>query len=173
METAKFDDSGASQVFSYKGEITPDFTRDLLKNLESLLHMRSATPRFRRNVFTVVNESLHNIEKYGLQDCEPTDLPSLMIVNSGKGYIFTIENSLSPENLSDFRDKLAYLNSAEITELRSAYLKQLFRDSGPDGHSAGLGLLAIAIRSNKQVEYSFTESGSHNMRVKLVITTDR
>ena len=160
-------------IYSYSGMVTPDFTRELLRNLENLLHVKSASPRFKRNVFTVVNESLHNIEKYALQERKPGLLPIIAIKNAVNGYIFTVENALPIENFVSFKQKLDEITGLDIAELRNSYLKQLFTESAAESHNAGLGLLAIAIRSGKNLEYSFTEINEKIVRVKLVIITER
>lgn len=160
-------------LFSYQGEINEYFTRNLLNELENLVQMQTGTARFRRNVFTVVNEALQNIEKYALVTPDPKLQPSIVIANSENGYIFTITNAITRASYQAFKQRLDFIKGASITELRNEYLRQLFDETAPDGNSAGLGLLSIAIRANKLLNYTFTEVDENKMSVSLVITTER
>jgi uncharacterized protein with HEPN domain len=174
MEKDKFIKKSAGEpLFSYQGPITSDFTRSLLNALENQLHIQDASPKFRRNVFTVVTEAMQNIEKYALETTESELQPSVVITNSDNGFIFTIGNAITRVSYPEFKRRLDFISKSSITDLRNEYLKQLFDVTSPDGTSAGLGLLAIAIRANKMLEYTFTEVNENCLLVLLVITTER
>ena len=111
------------------------------------------------NAGTVV-ESMDNIFKYAASSSDlesQVKKPSLLSVSKeGDEFVVTAGNMIMSEDVEDLRFKLDRVNQLDDESLKMLYEEIINQETRLNDKGAGLGLITMALRTEKDIQYNFT-----------------
>jgi hypothetical protein len=148
--------------FSYKGPITQEILISIGESIKETLHKNDCDTKVIKRIFSILVESAHNILKYSSEKMQvemnkkPAGVGVIGIgkVDHGMFVIFT-GNIIKHTLKAEMTEKLDYLNSLNSTDLQQYYSKQLKGNTIQSDGSAGLGLIEMARKSDRPIDYNF------------------
>lgn len=148
-------------VLSFKGDVTSELMSSILQIIEQRMDSMNEAPKLKKKVYNVLVECLQNL--YHHIDEVPSDegnYPSdrsaiFMISLNDKGYTITTGNYLRTSRKDSFKDKLERINSLGADELKKLYKEVLNSDGRSDKGGGGLGMIDIARKTGKKLNYDF------------------
>ncbi len=148
-------------VLSFKGDVTSELMTSILQIIEQRMDSMNEAPKLRKKVYNVLVECLQNL--YHHIDEVPIakgkhgfDRSAIFMISlSNKGYSITTGNYILTERKQSFRDRLDRINSLEPEELKEFYKEVLSSDNRSDKGGGGLGMIDIARKTGKKLNYDF------------------
>lgn len=147
-------------ILSYKGSITADLITNVLGLIEIKLDDTVEKPNIRKRVYNVLVESLQNLFHHV---DEPDDsLKSygnnygiFVISDVTNGYLISTGNFIKNDRQSNLKERIDKINSLTKDELKEYYKFILNSQKFTEKGGGGLGLIDIAKRAGKNLEYNF------------------
>lgn len=146
-------------MLSFKGNLSPELVTALLGLVERKMEAIEPDGRMRKRVFNVMMECLQNLYHHNagtsIADTLDERQGVIMIAHGEKGYSVLTGNFMASEEVSDLKSHLDRVNGCEPEQLRDLYKETL--NDGRFGKSGGggLGLIDIARKSGRKLEYGF------------------
>ena len=119
-------------------------------------------PKIKKKVFNVLVECLQNLYHHIDEDIDDLDtdqneLNSLfMIAKTVSTYTITTGNYIKPNEVESLRGKLDLINGMSKEELKAYYKQVLNEGTMSEKGTAGLGMIDIARKSGKKLNYDFS-----------------
>jgi len=162
--------------FSYKGPITQEVLISLGDTIKEKLHRDDCDVRVVRKVFSVLVEAAHNILRYS---GEQTDLnhnnrtTGIGLIGIGKTeanlFVIFSGNIISQKDKDIIEKKINFINSLSRKDLQESYKTQLRKQPVSEDGSAGLGLFEVARKSDRPIEYNFSQLDDDKIFFELKI----
>ena len=172
-------------LLAYNGEVDEELIDMLVQLAEKALKKASSKLKARKKIVNILIESLQNSYHY-TQSLRDTNIPA-QVVTSPFFIIcketeptheeHTSETPIPSEKLNNFwivtgnwveksietqlKQRIQYLESLTDAQLQSAYIVTLNKNNLPTSGGAGLGLIDIMRRSDRQVFFEFKETESN------------
>lgn len=150
----------AEKILGFKGAITVKTAELLLNRLKTTQEFTDLEKRIRKKVYSVFVECIENIYKHsGSRSANVNDekiLPHISLEKQGNEYIITAGNSISNESINKLKNRLVQVNQLDKVELKALFEDIISKDSVSYEEGAGLGLITIALKSEKKINYNFT-----------------
>lgn len=149
-------------IISFKGVMTSEILTTTLQIMESRMDKLEERPKIRKKVFNVLVECLQNLYHHIDDDIDDKSTPQnkrnclFMIARENAAYIITTGNYIKPEDSPILEEKLDTINGMTRDELKSYYKQVLNEGTMSDKGTAGLGMIDIARKSGKKLEYDLT-----------------
>jgi hypothetical protein len=126
--------------------------------------------RVRKRVFNVVMECLQNLYHHNarmtMKDgaIVATDEPQgvVMIAQNDKGYSVLTGNFMANEEVNGLKEHLDRINGCEPEQLRDLYKETLSDGRFTRAGGGGLGIIDIARKSGRKLEYGFVPLDREN-----------
>ena len=152
-------DEMVSNGFSlvYEGVFSHDIMKMFTSMTENNMDKQNEDKSVRRKVFHVMVECLQNMTKHS-DDYDFNDRigNGLFIVGKKEGFWNIITaNKIHKNKIEDLRQSIETINSLNQEELKSLYKKQIKEGSLSDKGGAGLGLIDIARKTGRKLDYQF------------------
>jgi len=148
-------------LLSFKGDITSDLTASVLHIIEQRLIEMNENPKLRKKVYNVMVECLQNLyhhidELPRVRQEETSKRAAIFMVgmNAG-GYTITTGNYIDSARVDGFAGRLDRINSMNPDELKAFYKEILNNDERSDKGGGGLGMIDIARKTGKKLNYDF------------------
>jgi hypothetical protein len=160
-------------MYDFSGKIDGDIIVEIAKAIEKLLIKNNANPAKMQNVFELIVETLQNILNYSYGtkklDENKREAPCIFKLSYERKYdIYTLDsyNLIKSEQKEIIEKKLN-----EIKDLDDKALRKLLRKkvrSKEDNHEkgAGLGFIAMARKTIKDIEISFLPHSVNILKYK-------
>jgi hypothetical protein len=149
-------------ILAYKGSVSRDLLDTLLRLIDDKIAKIELSAVTRRKVYTIVVELLQNIYHHFGVDNEvvSTDLDSIMFILSKKegNYRIVTGNHVPRKEVSRLKHKIDEVNKMTLEELKNYYKAALSNGEFSDKGGAGLGIIDIARRAEKKLEYEFEDT---------------
>jgi len=149
-------------ILSFKGIMTSELLTTILQIMETKMNRFEERPKIRKKVFNVLVECLQNLYHHIDEDIDSgetlyNELNSLfMIAKSKSTYVVTTGNYMRAKDVSNLKEKLDLINGMSKEELKSYYKQVLNEGTMSEKGTAGLGMIDIARKSGKELEYNFS-----------------
>jgi hypothetical protein len=149
-------------ILSFKGMMTSELLTTILQIMESKMERFEERPKIKKKVFNVLVECLQNLYHHIDEDIddletEQNELNSLfMIAKTVSTYTITTGNYMKPKDVESLRGKLDLINSMSKEELKAYYKQVLNEGTMSEKGTAGLGMIDIARKSGKKLNYDFS-----------------
>ena len=149
-------------IISFKGVMTSEILTTTLQIMESRMDKLEERPKIRKKIFNVLVECLQNLYHHIDDDIDDKSTPQnkrnclFMIARENAAYIITTGNYIKPEDSPILEEKLDTINGMTRDELKSYYKQVLNEGTMSDKGTAGLGMIDIARKSGKKLEYDLT-----------------
>ena len=152
-------DEMASNGFSlvYEGEFSHEVMKMLTSMAERDMDKSNEDKSVKRKVFHVMVECLQNMTKHS-DDVDTNDGVGngLFIVGKKDGYWSVITaNKILKEKIEGLKASIDTINSMNKDDLNALYKKQIREGSLSEKGGAGLGLIDIARKTGRQLDYQF------------------
>ncbi|MGE4288012.1 MAG: SiaB family protein kinase [Salinivirgaceae bacterium] len=152
-------DEMASNGFSlvYEGEFSHEVMKMFTSMAERDMDKTNEERSVKRKVFHVMVECLQNMTKHS-DDYDEDDRigNGLFIVGKKDGFWNVITaNKILNSRIDELKNSIDYINSLSKDELNALYKKQIREGSLSDKGGAGLGLIDIARKIGRKLDYQF------------------
>jgi hypothetical protein len=145
-------------MLSYRGRVNGDLITSLLQFAEAKFSELQTAPVIRKKLINILVETLQNIFHHGRNphdSTHPDDSSLLMITREEDGYLVITGNHVSAAKAQAMKLRLDRINAMSKEELSMNYRHILStKEKAPDTAGAGIGMIDIARRSGKKIEYS-------------------
>jgi hypothetical protein len=152
--------SKAVTLIDFEGSVSQGTMEMILNQLRSTSDFQSMKKPARKRLYGTVVESMDNIFKYAASvsemNGEMKKLPTLTVVRNGDEFVVTTGNMILSEDVGDLRFKLDRVNQLDADSLKMLYEEIINQETGENERGAGLGLITMALRTEKDIVYSFT-----------------
>ncbi len=148
----------ARVMLTFQGGLTPELITALLGSVELRMSTIEPDARLRKRVFSVVMECLQNLFHH---HSTSTDARSggtqgiVIIAQSEGGYSVITGNRIASDEVQELKDHLDRVNGCDTVQLRELYQHTLSNGRYGRRGGAGLGIIDLARRSGRKLEYGF------------------
>jgi hypothetical protein len=147
-------------ILSFKGMMTSELLTTILQIMESKMDRFEERPKIKKKVFNVLVECLQNLYHHIDHDSNSEKSAEernalFMIAKNDSCYIITTGNYLPTEDVESLKSKIDLINKMTKTELKEYYKLVLNEGIMSDKGTAGLGMIDIARKSGKELDYEF------------------
>jgi len=148
-------------LLSFKGDITSDLTASVLHIIEQRLIEMNENPKLRKKVYNVMVECLQNLyhhidELPQIREEQAAKRSAIFMVGmNSDGYSITTGNYIDSSRVNSFAGRLDRINSMSQDELKLFYKEILSNDERSDKGGGGLGMIDIARKTGKKLDYDF------------------
>lgn len=172
-------DEMVSNGFSlvYEGVFSHDIMKMFTSMTENNMDKQNEDKSVRRKVFHVMVECLQNMTKHS-DDVSTSDRVGngLFIVGRKEDYWNIVTaNKINSDKIEDLRRSIETINSLSPEELKMLYKKQIKEGSLSEKGGAGLGLIDIARKTGRKLEYQFLpldDKENYFFMLKVKISTN-
>lgn len=148
-------------LLSFKGEITSELLTSILGIMESKMENMQEEPKIRKKVYNVLVECLQNLYHHldEVSEVETDKIRSAIftIGRSEGNYSIITGNYILNENIHGLRKRLDEVNSLSKDELKEYYKRVLNNGEMSLKGGGGLGMIDIARKTGKKLDYNFLE----------------
>jgi len=147
-------------LINFSGRFTQEIIEELGDAVKKYLENEATSQNDTYNVFAVFIEQTQNIKNYNARKCGSLTgerISNSDIVAIGKsdiGYFVTSGNIVENKDIDLLMSKLDEISKLDKIGLKKLYKEQLKKDILPGSTSAGLGLIDMARRARRPLEYS-------------------
>ena len=152
---------GNDVFYTYLGNIASGQINSILEGIEVKLVEVSINMKVRKKILNIMVESLQNLFHHS--DDVPEDLVEtlgkrygmVVITRKGNDFILTVGNFVSLDKVKYLTEKIEKINSLSEAELKEMYKYILNYQKLSSKGGGGLGLIDMARKSDKKLEYIF------------------
>lgn len=155
------------------------FSHEIIEALGTAMRKCLETAELKKtvlmDVFSVYIELTQNVKNYAAlkahSEARRREIGNgaIFIGKSPEGYWVSSRNLVEKEDIPNLKERLDKISGSDRQQLKALYKEQMRKQPSPTG--AGLGLIDIARRAVKPLEYSFTAANDNCsfFRVHVVI----
>jgi hypothetical protein len=144
-------------IIRYDGQFTEEVIATLLSAIEDSCEEQREQNHFKKKLIKIFLEIAHNIYHHACRDeVGLLSKSSLKIYRNQFAYLIESSNVISIESKRILQQEFSSLKPLSEDEIRMRYREQLIRGEVVQSR-AGLGLIEIAKKTGKSVEYRFSE----------------
>lgn len=157
-------------MLSFKGDLSPELISAILNLIERKLALTEMDQKVRKRVFNVVMECLQNLfhhhshttgsDAHGNRREEPQGV--VMIAHADVGYSVLTGNFMAKPEVEALKNRLDHVNGCDPVELRDLYKSTLGDGRFSPSGGGGLGIIHIARKSGRKLEYGFVPLDNDN-----------
>ena len=165
-------------VLSFKGDVTSELMASILQIIEQRMDDRNEAPRLRKKVYNVLVECLQNLYHHideipSSQAKKGTDRSAIFMISlNPDGYSITTGNYILSDRQDSFKESLERINSLSKEELKDLYKEVLNSDGRSNKGGGGLGMIDIARKTGKKLNYEFAPLNEEYSFFSLNINVD-
>lgn len=157
-------------MLSFKGDLSPGLISAILDLVEHKLDATEPEPKTRKRVFNVVMECLQNLYHHNKHIGEAENGHAhgedrqgvVMVAQADSGYSVLTGNSMARKEVEALKHRLDQVNGCDPEELRLLYKSALSNGQFTPSGGGGLGLIDIARKSGRKLEYGFVPLDGNN-----------
>lgn len=146
-------------LLSFKGEVTSDLLTSILQIMESKMETLAEPPIIKKKVYNILVECLQNLYHHLENDDLATPMNEksalFMIKKQDDEYSIMTGNYIVNENVPPMKNRLDTINSMDTLQLKTYYKEVLNNGEMSTKGGGGLGMIDIARKSGKKLEYRF------------------
>lgn len=147
-------------MLSFKGEVTSELLTSILQIMESRMESLEESPKIKKKVYNILVECLQNLYHHIDHDDPLTPANErnalFMIGKNDDEYSIMTGNYIVNENVENLKAKLERINSMDKDELKLYYKEVLNNGEMSAKGGGGLGMIDIARKSGRKLEYEFS-----------------
>lgn len=145
----------------YNGFFSDDVTNKFIDLSEYNINSNAELSKMRKKVSFLMAECFQNIVRHGEQSINENnklDSPGYFLTKSiDSTYFITSGNLIHKNNIPKLQKQLNQVNSLDKDELKELYRKVIDTEEFSSKGGAGLGLIEMARKSGKKIEFSFDD----------------
>jgi len=146
-------------MLSFKGVVTSDLLTSILQIMETKMETLDEPPKIKKKVYNILVECLQNLYHHIYEDDLDTKVDeksALFMIRKLDGeYSIMTGNYIAKENVELMKGRLDTINNMSQDELKVYYKEVLNNGQMSAKGGGGLGMIDIARKSGKKLEYNF------------------
>jgi hypothetical protein len=146
-------------MLSFKGVVTSDLLTSILQIMETKMETLDEPPKIKKKVYNILVECLQNLYHHIDEDDKRTktdEKSALFMIRKVDGeYSIMTGNYMSIDNVDIMKERLDRINKMDQEELKGYYKEVLNNGQMSAKGGGGLGMIDIARKSGKKLEYNF------------------
>ncbi len=129
----------------------------------------------KRRVYHTMVEILQNMNRHSdeIADASHVGRGLFMIGKKASNYFIITSNRIKNSNIKSLKDSIEIINNSTLEQLNDLYTNQLRFGKITEKGGAGLGLLDIARKTNKSLQYNFIPINKFYSYFILKVVIDR
>jgi hypothetical protein len=142
-------------IIAYEGEFNSNITQSVLSLAEKNLDQKLEKGQTKRRAFNIAVECLQNISTHS--DRNESFPNSIFIIGQeGNQFYISSGNTIKASKVESLQKKLEQINNLDSEGLKQLHM-QAIKESlkRQESNNAGLGLISIARKSGKKLDYQF------------------
>jgi hypothetical protein len=151
----------STTLVDFEGAITFGTIEMLLSKLRNSAEFQDLNKPGRKRLYGIFVESIDNIFKYAAkipgEPVVPGPPPRISVVKKGNRILIRSGNLVRTDDVGDLAFKLDRVNQMDEEALKSLYEEVINKEPSASDTGAGLGLITMALRTDAEILYSFTE----------------
>lgn len=158
-------------MVTYHGEFTFESINNILLYARRDIQMRNVQKRTSRKVYAILVEALENILRHGVEkeyNTRTTD-GVFILYKTDQGFTIKTGNLIKNEDIGKLKDEIKLVSEKNITQLKEAYREQLRNGAISNKGGAGIGLIDMAIKANKDLTFNLFETDPDTSFFELTI----
>lgn len=154
-------------LINFSGRFTQEIIEELGDAVRKYLETEATSQNDTYNVFSVFIEQTQNIKNYGAQKSGTSmeeRIANSGIVAIGKsetGYFVCAGNIVENQDVSILASRLNEISGLDKAGLKKLYKEQMKKDILPGSTGAGLGLIDMARRASRPLQYAMVRLDEH------------
>lgn len=163
-------------LLSFSGPFSQGIIEELGAAIKGYMREGNHSKSMNMNVFSVFIEQTQNIKNYitkrGINEfTDPFHGYGIVVIGrEGENYFIKSGNIIEQRDMEKLSDRIKLLQDADKDQLKKMYKSQIRSDPPPGSNGAGLGLIEMARKAAKPLEYSFTKVDNNNYFFTLHVT---
>lgn len=161
-------------IMDFEGSISFESIEMLLNKLRSAPEFQGLQKPVRKRLYGIFVESIDNIYKYSarISSDDLTEIrdPKISVKKLDDAFLITAGNMVPNDDIGDLKFQLDRVNQLDNESLKTLYEVVINQESGLDDKGAGLGLITMALRTDKDINYSFTSLANDYSFFEIQIT---
>lgn len=155
----------------YCGEFSQELNKTLLSFTERKFKSENIEDNTRRKIFNIMVEILQNISKNRIEKLEDTpDRDAVFILGDNQeDYILISSNMIRNDKIGPLKERIDQVNLLDKEGLKQLYKEVRLNAAFSDKAGAGIGIIDIARKSEKRIEYGFEEISNDYSVFSLLI----
>ena len=158
-------------MVTYHGEFTFESINNLLNYARRDFQIRNVSRRTYKKVYAVLVEALENILRHGIEkehDKRTAD-GVFILYRTDDGFTIRTGNLILNEEVDKLRSEIEEVSEKNIDQLKEAYREQLRNGSISRKGGAGIGLIDMAIKANKNLSFNIFKADDNTSFFELTI----
>ena len=159
-------------MLAFKGGVTSDLLTSLLQVAESKLESMEEPPKVKKKIFNILVECFQNVYHHldkPVQSDDETQSAILMVGKEEEDYVIMTGNHIENDKVQKLKNKIEMVNSMDQNSLKSLYREVLNNEEITDKGGAGLGIIDIARRSGRKLDYEFKDVNDEHSYFSLKV----
>lgn len=156
--------ANSETLVDFEGAITFGTIEMLLNRLRSHASFLGLPKPARKRLYGIFVEAVDNIFKYAAKNPRKKGQvyrpPRITVTRTGEQYLVRAGNMVKNEDVGDLKFKLERVNQLDEEALKSLYEDVINRESSLSETGAGLGLITMALRTDRDIGFRFREIDS-------------
>ena len=152
-------------IFAYKGTTSSELFDCILNLTEEKLTAIEPHIGLKRKMYVIVVETLQNIYHHFEKKHSNigSDTIIFFLAKNKKSYFLVSGNYITDEQQNILIERIDNVNMLDSNQLKAKYRESLNEEGFSSKGGAGLGLIDIARKSGKEIEYKFNVSKAKNI----------
>lgn len=159
-------------MLCYRGEMSQEIVVALLNLTENKLSQANSDSSIRSRVFSVMVECLQNITQHSEKSEFMTSNVFMIGYTADKGYSIYSGNVINGGKVEELREKIVRINTMTEEELKDFYKYMIRNGSSSGGSGSGLGLIQIARKTGKPLDFDFEKLDNEHYFFSLKTLVD-
>jgi len=158
-------------MVTYHGEFTFESINNILLYARRDIKMRKVEQKLSRKIYAVLVEALENVLRHGIEkeyETKTTD-GVFILYRTDEGFTIKTGNLIQNKDVPKLESEIKDITHKNIEQLKLAYREQLRNGGISTKGGAGIGLIDMAIKANKDLEFNIFETENDNSFVELTI----
>jgi len=158
-------------LVNYEGAITFSTIEMLLSKLRKSREFQLLNKPARKRLYGIFVESIDNIYKYAVKlPGNQGPPPKITVRKENDRYLVRAGNLVRNDDVDDLTFKLERVNQLDMEALKSLYEEVINKEPRSTDTGAGLGLITMALRTDKDIEFGFKVVDSNHSFFEYEIT---
>lgn len=163
--------------YVYCGKFSNKITNNLLSLAQTFLEKSEDTTKLKKKIYFVMVECLQNVTRHQDINGETNnDSGILVLQKQNNKYYITTGNIIENKNIDNLKSTLEKVNSFSSFELKKYYQEILITGNISEKGGAGLGLIAMARKTENKLLFDFqkinNKSSYFYLRTEIPLSTN-
>ena len=169
-QALKNDSTNEQVVCHHVGEFSQEILISLISLIDNSLLKNSMSTGFKKRLKYIVIETIQNIISHSDKIDNESLLAYIVLTENSDSYTLTATNTILNENTPQFISCIKELLKADKNELNTIIEQRLQLAELDENGRAGIGLLSILYKTDKNFDYKFTQIGDKISILNLSLT---